>query len=111
MRVPCWMLTALALGCAGPLCAQKGAPTVETAKQALDRKWQKLKPDHVAQRTVLFQEVTPGQAQAGSYPFRVTVGKLAAGLRAHRDVDSITNPIRGVAHFVELLLGRVRGAD
>ena len=66
-------LAVLTLGCAGQLLAQKSPPTVEVAKQALERAWQKLKPDAVAQRTVLFQDVTPGRSQAGSYPFRVTV--------------------------------------
>src|SRR5437763_15338058 len=58
----------------GHVVAQRtAAPTVDMAKQALDKKWQKLKPDHVKERNVLFQEVRPGRPQGGSYPFQVTV--------------------------------------
>jgi hypothetical protein len=68
------LATALLLGCAEHSLAQRaGAPNVEVAKQALDRKWQKLKPGGIAERNVLFQEVRAGKAEGGSYPFQVTV--------------------------------------
>ena len=71
--LPLVLLTAL--GGISLAYAQRSIPNVEIAKQSLNRKWLKLKPDSVAERTVLFQEVIPGQPEAGgsTFPFRVTV--------------------------------------
>jgi hypothetical protein len=55
------------------LALAQSAPTVDTAKQALEKKWQKLKLGSTTERNVLFQEATAGRASAGSYPFQVTV--------------------------------------
>ena len=87
---PYWLTLAAVLlpGCVEQALAQPaGAPTVEAAKQALNRKWQKLKPDYVAERNVLFQDVLAGKADAGSYPFRVTVliRDYDAGYAANRN--------------------------
>jgi hypothetical protein len=57
--------------CAAHAFAQ--TPTVDTAKQALNKRWQQLKPDGMTERNVLFQEITAGRASAGNYPFQVTV--------------------------------------
>ena len=65
--------TVLLLGCgATSLAPAASAPSIETAKQVLDQKWQKLKPDGMTERNVLFQDVRAGAVNAGSYPFRVT---------------------------------------
>jgi hypothetical protein len=64
--------TGLLLGCLGHALAQS-APTVDAAKQALDKKWQTLKLGDTTERNILFQEVTAGRASGGSYPFQVTV--------------------------------------
>ncbi len=56
---------------ASPLfCAP--APGVDTLKTALSKRWQELKPQGFTERNVLFQAVTPGRPDAGSYPFQVT---------------------------------------
>src|SRR5882762_11065373 len=48
------------------------APTVDTLKQVLNQRLQKLRPDGSTERNVLFQEVRAGNASGGDYPFQVT---------------------------------------
>lgn len=68
------MVAVFLLGCTGHSFAQRGgAPSVDAVKHALNRKWQKLIPGGFTERNVLFQEVRAGRAEAGSYPFQVTV--------------------------------------
>ena len=64
-------LPLIVLVAAGQVFAQ--APNVATAKQALEKKWQKLRPDGISERNVLFQQVEAGRSNGRSYPFRVTV--------------------------------------
>jgi hypothetical protein len=52
------------------ICAQ--TPTVDTLKQVLNQRLQKLRPDGSTERNVLFQEVRQGDASGGDYPFQVT---------------------------------------
>ena len=47
-------------------------PGVEAAKQALDAKWQKLRPDHVKERNVLFQSVRYLGGAGTAYQYQVT---------------------------------------
>ncbi|HEY6391271.1 MAG TPA: hypothetical protein VIX89_08340 [Bryobacteraceae bacterium] len=63
-------LSAAALASVTAVCAQ--APTVDTLKQVLNQKLQKLRPDGSTERNVLFQEVRAGNASGGDYPFQVT---------------------------------------
>ncbi|HEY3743367.1 MAG TPA: hypothetical protein VGL53_26150 [Bryobacteraceae bacterium] len=49
------------------------APNAATAQQALEKKWQKLRPDGVSERNVLFQQVQAGTPSGRTYPFRVSV--------------------------------------
>ncbi len=63
-------LCAAALVSATVVCAQ--APTVDTLKQVLNQRLQKLRPDSSTERNVLFQEVRAGNASGGDYPFQVT---------------------------------------
>ena len=73
MRAVCAIATmAAALACCpAPSFAQR-APGIDEAKQALNKKWQKLKPDSAAERDVLFEDVRAGRPTGGSYPFKVT---------------------------------------
>ena len=64
-------LPLIVLVAAGQMFAQ--APNVATAKQALEKRWQKLRPDGVSERNVLFQQVEAGRSNGRSYPFRVSV--------------------------------------
>lgn len=68
-------LTAAAiLACvAQPVALGAAAPNVDTLKQALEKKLQKLRPDGMSERNVLFNDVRAGQGNAGSYPFRVSL--------------------------------------
>ena len=63
-------LGAATLVCASVLCAQ--APTVDSLKQVLNQRLQKLRPDGFTERNVLFEDVRPGKASGGDYPFQVT---------------------------------------
>jgi len=63
-------LSAAALASMTVVCAQ--APTVDTLKQVLNQRLQKLRPDGATERNVLFQEVRSGNASGGDYPFQVT---------------------------------------
>lgn len=49
------------------------APNAATAQQALEKKWQKLRPDGVSERNVLFHQVQAGSPEGRTYPFRVSV--------------------------------------
>lgn len=63
---------AAALACCPALSFAQRAPGIDEAKQALNKKWQKLKPDSAAERDVLFQDVRAGRPAGASYPFKVT---------------------------------------
>jgi hypothetical protein len=63
-------VAAAVLASATAVCAQ--APTVDTLKQVLNQRLQKLRPDGSTERNVLFQEVRAGNASGGDYPFQVT---------------------------------------
>src|SRR5258708_8227241 len=77
-------LCAAALVSAMVLCAQ--APTVDTLKQLLNQRLQKLRPDGSTERNVLFQDVRAGNASGGDYPFQVTalIRDYGAGYPANR---------------------------
>lgn len=68
------LATTLIVAAAWSAFAQNpGPPSVEVAKQALEKRWQKLKPDGISERNILFQEVRAGRPEGASYPFQVTV--------------------------------------
>ena len=48
-------------------------PSPDTLKRALEKRLQSLRPTGFTERNVLFQEVRPGTANAGYYPFQVTL--------------------------------------
>lgn len=48
-------------------------PSVDTLKQALDKRLQSLRPTGSTERNVLFQEVRAGTPNGGYYPFQVTL--------------------------------------
>lgn len=50
----------------------EAAPTVDTLKQALERRLLSLKPGGMTERQVLFEEVRAGKPSGGTYPFQVT---------------------------------------
>jgi hypothetical protein len=52
--------------------AEAAQPSVEQFKQVFEEQMQKLKPVGFTVRTVLFQEVRPGKANGGKYPFQVS---------------------------------------
>lgn len=62
-------LGAAALVSATVLIAQ--APTVDTLKQVLNQRLQKLRPEGFTERNVLFQDVQAGKG-SGDFPFQVT---------------------------------------
>ena len=66
----CLLGAALSLACSPMARAQ--APTVETAKQLLQQRLQKLRPDGVSERNVLFQDVRAAAVNGADYPFQVT---------------------------------------
>ena len=65
------LLFVVAISLAAPAWAQK-EPTPETLKQVLEKRLLTLTPAGTTARTVLFQEVRAGKANAGSFPFQVT---------------------------------------
>ena len=69
------LLNLLSLSAAALASVSSGyaqAPTVDTLKQVLNQRLQKLRPDGSTERNVLFQEVRAGNASGGDYPFQVT---------------------------------------
>src|SRR4051794_18099254 len=52
--------------------AWAGYPEADTLKQILDRRLQQLKPQEVTEQNVLFRDVRPGPASAGSHLFQVS---------------------------------------
>ncbi len=57
------------------IASAQSAPTSENAKQAIEKKLQKIWKTigTKGERTVVFQSLQAGRASAGSYPFRVTL--------------------------------------
>jgi hypothetical protein len=68
------------LGCATQAFAQK--PTVDTLKQVLDKKLQKLKPESAKERNVLFQDVKAGQGN--NFVVTALIRDYEAGYPANR---------------------------
>lgn len=58
---------------AGWMAQASGGPTVEAFKQAIERKFQKLRPDGTTERNVLFQDVKAGKSDGREFPFRATI--------------------------------------
>ena len=81
---PCLMAAALGLGGSPLACAQ--APTVETLKQLLQQRLQKLRPEGASERNVLFQDVRAAAPNGGDYLFLVTalIRDYEAGYPANR---------------------------
>lgn len=77
-------ISAAAVASVTVLCAQ--APTVDTLKQVLNQRLQKLRPDGSTERNVLFEEVRPGKSSGGDYPFQVSalIRDYGPGLPANR---------------------------
>jgi len=55
-----------------PVALSAAAPSTETLKQVLTQRLQKLIPDGMAERQVLYQDVRAGAPSGGYYPFQVT---------------------------------------
>lgn len=62
----------LAGGMGQVLIAAGGAPSLDTVRQALDRRWQQLKPQDATERNVLFEDVRANGGSNGSYLFQVS---------------------------------------
>jgi hypothetical protein len=62
----------LFLGPTVPGFAQR-APSIDEAKQALNRRWQQLKPSSVTERNVLFEDIRAGRPDGPYFPFKATV--------------------------------------
>lgn len=68
--LPAIFALVLLVSCSGPAESQK--PSVETFKQVFEAHMQKLRPEGFTKRTISFVQVTPGTANGGYYPFKVT---------------------------------------
>lgn len=66
------MKTPYILLAAAVFAAYGAEPGVETAKQALNAKWQKLRPDSAKERNVLFQAVRYVGASGNGFEYQVT---------------------------------------
>lgn len=55
-----------------PAFAGEAPPSVDTLKQVLEKRLLSLKPTGHTERQVLFEDVRPGKASGGTYPFQVT---------------------------------------
>jgi hypothetical protein len=64
------LLSLSAAALASVPAAHAQAPTVDTLKQVLNQRLQKLRPDGSTERNILFQEVRAGNASGGDYPFQ-----------------------------------------
>ncbi len=56
-----------------PAMAAEEPPTADDFKRTLEARLQKLRPAGTTERTVLFQEVRPGTANGGVFPFEATL--------------------------------------
>ena len=63
----------LPLACSGSFAMAADTPGPDTLKQVLSQQLQKLRPEGITERNVLFEAVRAGAPNGGMYPFQVTL--------------------------------------